>query len=349
MFEHAVRRILEGGGGWPGSLLRAILWFPGRIYGGLMRLRRAAYAGGVMDSFQPPLPAVSVGNLVVGGSGKTPFAAMLAKELLALGEKPAILLRGYRQTRGGWSDEAELLRRLCPGARIEVGANRRDSAERAANAGATILLLDDGFQYLKMRRVLDVVLVDAASPWGGGNCLPGGLLREPRIALGKCDAVVITRSDQRSATFIEELRTEIAALAPPVPIFTARHRPARLERLGGGGIPLEKLGGRDVVALSGIAKPEAFEKTLISLGARVVKSIVGRDHDPFDAVFVERALADAAAQNALVVTTEKDRAKQIFSESADKNEWEELLVLGIDLEIDGREELIALARRKIGI
>ncbi len=349
MDEHAIRRILEGGGGWAGSLVRAALWLPGRLYGGLMRLRRAAYSGGVLESFQPPLPAISVGNLAAGGSGKTPFVAMLAGELLALGQKPAILLRGYRQSRDGRSDEAELYRKLRPGALVETGANRRESATRAAAAGATVLLLDDGFQHLKMRRDLDIVLVDATSPWGGGNCLPGGLLREPRIALKKADIVIVTRSDQQDAPFIEGLRAEIASLVPSAPVFTARHRPARLERLDGREVPLDELRGRDVVALSGIARPEAFAKTLASLGATVVESVAGRDHDHFAADIIGRAADHAAKRNALVVTTEKDQTKQIFAESADKKGWGSLLVLGVDFEVDDREALLDLVRRKIGI
>ncbi|MCL2001488.1 MAG: tetraacyldisaccharide 4'-kinase, partial [Planctomycetes bacterium] len=262
--------------------------------------------------FQTPLPSISIGNLVAGGSGKTPLSVMLTRELLALGQKPAILLRGYRQTGDGYSDEAELFRRLCPEALVEIGANRLESARRAARCGATILLLDDGFQHLRMRRDLDIVLIDATSPWGGGNCLPGGLLREPRNAIEKAGAIVITRSDQREAPFIEGLRAEISALAASVPIFSARHRPARLNQMDGTAIPLDELDGRDVVALSGIARPEAFEKTLADLGARVVDSVAGRDHHHFNSAFLKHALVSAAARNALVVTTEKDRAKQFF-------------------------------------
>ncbi len=349
MDEHSLRRLLEGGGGWPGALLRAALWLPGRAYGGLMRLRRAAYAAGLLKSCRPPVPVVSVGNLTAGGSGKTPFTAMLARDLAARGQKPAILLRGYRQSGDGQSDEAGLYRRLCPEALVEVGADRRASAERAVRAGATVLLLDDGFQHLKLRRDLDIVLVDATSPWGGGNCLPGGLLREPRRALAAAGAVILTRSDQQEATAIENLRAEIAALAPAAPVFLARHRPARLERLDGTGLPLDWLRDRKVLAVSGIARPEAFAATLAGLGARVVGELAGRDHAHFDSGFPKLAAARAAELGAVPVTTEKDRAKQIFSELADNMNMGAFLVLGVDMAVDGAEALTDLIRRGTGI
>ena len=348
MDEHAIRGILEGGGGWPGVLVRAGLWLPGRLYGCVMAARRAAYRRGFFASVRPSVPTIAVGNLTAGGSGKTPFTIMLAGELAAMGVKPGILLRGYRQTRDGVSDEAALYRRRCPDAVVETGSDRRVSAGRAIAGGAGALLLDDGFQHLRLGRDLDIVLVDATSPWGGGNTIPGGLLREPRTALREAGAVVITRSDQCNPSRLGELRVEVGALAPDALILTARHRPARIFRLDGTEVPLGEICGRAVVALSGIARPEAFHRTLEDLGATVVATIAGKDHDPFSRQILERALALAEGRGAVVVTTEKDQGKQIFSEYADNNNKKNRVwTLGIELEVDNREALLGLISQTI--
>lgn len=346
MDEHAVRRILEGGGGGPGMMVRACLWLPGQAYGAAMRLRRSWYRQGWLSSFRALAPTISIGNLTAGGSGKTPLTVMLARELSARGRRPAILLRGYH-SQDGQSDEAVLYRRLCPNAIVEADRDRRAGAERALTAGADILLMDDGFQHLRLRRDMDIVLVDATAPWGGGNTIPGGLLREPKSALRAADAVILTRSDQVDDARRLEIRSEIKRLAPRALVLSARHRPERLMRLDGTSLLLQHLSGRRVVALSGIARPEAFQRTLQELGAVVVASLSGRDHDHFSREFLARARETARAEGAVLVTTEKDRAKKIFTEltdniSVDNNSVvEEFWILGIEQELEDREALLS--------
>lgn len=347
MNEHSLRRTLEGGGGIPGTLFRAGLWFPGKIYGSLMELRRTAYKCGLLDSTHAEAPTISVGNLTAGGSGKTPFTIMLAKELALMGRKPAILIRGYRQSASGLSDEAILYRRHCPDCLVEIGSDRRAGAARAIAAGADVLLMDDGFQHLKLRRDLDIVLVDATAPWGGGNTIPGGLLREPRNALRDARVIVVTRSDQRPKVEIDRLREQIAGIAPAAMVFSARHRPCALWRLDDSEIPLTELQGRRVVALSGIARPEAFENTLVQLGSVLVGSFAGRDHDHFGPEFLKRALTFAKSENALIIITEKDRSKEIFAELADNSDKDIIDAIGIleiEQEVDDKMYLLSLLR-----
>lgn len=317
MDEHAVRRILEGGGGWAGRLIRGGLWLPGAAYGSLMGIRRTAYAAGLLPSARAGLPVISVGNLTAGGTGKTPFVVMLARLLAGRGIRPGILLRGYRRSDEGQSDEESLYRLACPGAVVEAGPDRVAGAARAARAGAEALLLDDGFQHLRLQRDLDIVLIDACAPWGGGMPFPAGLLREPRSALAKADLVAITRSDQRDPEFVRRLRGEIRALAPSAPILAARHRPSGLRLPDGTVLPPAALAGKKVVALSGIARPEAFHLTLAGLGAEVVAVFAGNDHRHFDAAYLEQALAEARKSDAVAVTTEKDWVKTIFSRLSD--------------------------------
>lgn len=360
MDEHAIRKILEGGGGGAGALLRAGLWAPGKAYGLAMRWRRAAYRQGFLHSFRSPLPVISIGNLTAGGSGKTPFTVMVARRLAQSGKRPAVLLRGYRQSADGLSDEAALYEKLCPGLIVQAGSDRVAGAARAEARGADVLLMDDGFQHLRLVRDLDIILVDATSPWGGGNTIPGGLLREPKSALRVAGAVVVTRSDQVDAATLAATLEEIRRLAPEAMLLTARHRPARLASLGGDSLPMETLRGRAVVALSGIARPEAFHRTLAELGANVASAFSGRDHDDFDGDFLARALEAAENCGAVVVTTEKDRVKKIFASMADNNPVDNVTmrvcnnnvkdriwVLGIEQETEGEEGLLQLIENVI--
>ncbi len=338
--EHAIRRVLEGGGGAAGAAARLLLHIPGKLYGEAMRLRRALYAKNILASAAAPVPVISVGNLTAGGTGKTPLVVLLADHFLARGKRPAILLRGYRAgSDGAGSDEAALYRRLCPEALLRVGPNRADSARDAAAAGADILLMDDGFQHRRLRRDLDIVLIDALSPWGGGNTIPGGLLREPPAALAAAHVLVITRSDQVAASALAALASRLGTIAPGAALFTARHEPARLRSAGGGELPLETLQGKEVVLLSGIARPEAFAKTLRALGAGIGASFTENDHRHFSNSFVEKALACAQARGALLVTTEKDEGKlPALSPDTAARVW----ILGVRQAIDDADRFFGL-------
>ncbi len=315
MNEHHIRAILEGNAGWPGSMIKGALWPAGKLYGLAMTLRREAYRRGIFASTKVPLPVISVGNLTAGGTGKTPFTLLVARILLGMGRRPAILLRGYRQSAAGHSDEAELYRRELPDVQVVTGADRRISAAAALRGGADVVILDDGFQHLRLRRDLDIVLVDATSPWGGGNTFPGGLLREPPAVLMHAGIVVVTRADQAVAANLPAIKRRLAALAPKALLLAARHAPKRLTRLDGPELPLASLKGRRVVALAGIARPEAFLRTLADLGAEVVGQVFVDDHANFSESALTRCFSLARQREALVVTTEKDRARRIWAAS----------------------------------
>ncbi|MCC8166641.1 MAG: tetraacyldisaccharide 4'-kinase [Planctomycetes bacterium] len=307
--EHEIRKMLEGNAGPVGTLARAALWLPGKLYGGVMSLRRHGYERGVFRQYRSPVPVVSVGNVTAGGSGKTPFVLMLARLLANAGQRPAILLRGYRQTAAGESDEALLYNKQLPDVPVLVGSDRARSAEAAVQNGATVLVMDDGMQHLRLHRTLDIVLVDAASPWGGGNTFPGGLLREPLSALRVAGAVVVTRSDQAPPERVAAIRSRLAVLAPNARIFTARHAPVRLQDIAGTALDLSALNGREVIALSGIARPEAFAATVASCGGQVVRSVSLPDHADIPPDVIASCLAEAVQRGGVVVTTEKDEGK----------------------------------------
>lgn len=344
--EQGLRAVLEGGGGFGGAVMRGILKIPGLAYGAAMACRRRAYESGAAVSYRASVPVVSVGNVTAGGSGKTPMALLLCREFLAMGTRPGILLRGYRAS-AGHSDEAGLYRTLCPEAIVEEGADRVAAAERAVLRGARVLVMDDGFQHLRLRRDLDIVLVDALSPWGGGVPIPGGLLREPVSALARADALVVTRSDQVSRPALEQIQAALSRLSPRAEQFAARHRASRLATLDGRTEDLASLKGRKVLALCGIARPESFVLTLQGLGAKVIKLVAVGDHREFSRGTLAGAERDALSAGAVPVVTEKDAARKNFRRFAD-NTIRAALVLGVEQELDKPEAMRVLLRNALG-
>ena len=323
-------------------------------------LRGALLAAGVLPAARAAVPVVSVGNLAVGGAGKTPVVLALAERLRAAGRTPAVLSRGYGAARaddrvvadgervllgaadGG--DEPVLLARRLPGLRVLCGANRARLAPRAVALGADVLLLDDGFQHRRLRRDLDVVVVDASAPWGNGHCLPYGPNREPRSALSRAGLVWFTHADRAAPGALDALRDE-ARRATGRPPVESRHAPRDLaDGQLGRSWGLAELSGRKVGLLTGVARPGSVRRTLESLGARVVAAAAYPDHHAFAEGEVERALADTrAAGGDWLVTTEKDAVRLPPAVAADPR----LRVLRIEAEVlrgeDGLREALGSA------
>ena len=286
----------------PGArAMRAALLPLSTVYGAAIGVRTAAYRAGLLSRSSLPLPAVGVGNLTVGGSGKTPLAAWIAQYYGSRGWKPGILLRGY----GG--DEGLVHERLVPGAVVVADPDRVAGARRAASQGASVLVLDDAFQLLKVRRDLNVLVVGAESleavPW----LLPAGPWRERWSALDRADVVVVTRK-RVGADAAAAAADHLAARRPRVPVCVARLRLVRLEGLASGSSSsVERLAGRRVVAAAGIADPETFAAQLEALGASVQLQPY-QDHQRFDTTDIA-ALVRAASGADYVVVTEKDAVK----------------------------------------
>ncbi len=248
------------------------------------------------------LPSIVVGNLPVGGSGKTPLVMAIAGELAARGWRPAIISRGYGahpphypypvqpadQPRCA-GDEPLLLREVAP---VYLSPRRLPGIAAAAQDGATVAVLDDGFQHLALRAQVQLLVFSGARPLGNGRCLPAGPLREPPAAMAAADALLVDAAAQDA----------LGAMATPRR-FRFRIVPVDLALVRDPGIrqPLSSLQGRAVTALSGIARPERFTAILASLGARV-QSRVFADHHPFSA-------KDLAACPRPIVMTAKDAVK----------------------------------------
>ncbi len=333
--------ILSGRRGGPAaSLLRGGLWLASKPYGAAMRARRWAYRRKWLPSKELCFPVVCVGNLTTGGTGKTPMVAWVVDRLLAAGASPAILTRGYR-ARQGRSDEAELLRELT-GAPVAIDPDRVAGARKAISGGADVLVMDDGFQHLRLRRDLDIVLLDATCPWGFDHCLPRGLLREPPAALAAAGAVVVTRADRVAASAVEEILSRAARLSPRASLHTARHAPEALIDETGASRPVDRLSGARVGAVCGIGNPESFFAALRELGAELAWTEALDDHAP-DAESHLQAVAQRARQTGVdaVVITQKDAARWPGADLGSPT-WQ----LAVRMRIDrGREELESKLRR----
>jgi len=311
------RHILEPGRGGAGlALCRGALALASAGYGAAVRLRNLAYERGLRRSCRAGVPVVSVGNITAGGTGKTPFVAWLAALLGRRGLRPAVLSRGYGAGGGGGlDDENELLRRLVPGVPVVVEPDRVRGAERAVREhSADVLVLDDGFQHRRLARDLDIVLVDALRPFGGGRLLPLGLLREPPSGLARAHVIVLTRCDLASPARLEELRRELAGHAPRAEVATARHRPVGLRPVGppqGAEAPrLGELAGGVWGAFCGLGNPEAFRLTLRRLGADIVQFTAFPDHHHYRPAELARLMGAAAEAGCRgLLTTEKDAVK----------------------------------------
>ncbi len=282
-------------------------------YGAGVRLRGALYEAELLRGERVEgLRVVSVGNLNVGGTGKTPAVLYLAERLVREGRRVGILTRGYGRGskepltftgRGPLpsvdeaGDEPLLLARRCPEARLLVGADRRMWARRARDEfGLEVVLLDDGFQHRRLARDEDVVVVDEAVGFGNGRMLPRGPLREPLSALSRATLFWV-----RAAT------TTGPALPPlPAPRVRTRYRPTAWVDPSGALHPPEALKGQRVLALAGLARPGGFLRTLGELGTEVRGTAFFPDHHRFSARELQEVGARAAKLGARVVTTEKD-------------------------------------------
>jgi tetraacyldisaccharide 4'-kinase len=312
-----------------GAAARLLLAPVAGLYGVAARARAAAYAAGLLSRRRLGRPVISVGNLTLGGTGKTPLVAALAAFLRDQGLGVAILTRGYgrrgrdrevlRSEAGELppdaadrcGDEPALLARAVPGVAVVVDADRYAAgswAERELDPD--VFVLDDGFQHLRLARDLDIVVGDATDPFGGYALPPLGRLREPVAALRRADAVVVTRADR---PFDREHLARVARgfVGADVPIFYADHRIVDLRPLPGGEPrPPETLGGCRAGILTAIGNPAVFLGDLERAGVEVVAEALHPDHHAFAQRDVDAAVALArAAGAAALVTTEKDAVK----------------------------------------
>jgi tetraacyldisaccharide 4'-kinase len=258
--------------------------------------RGAAYRARALRVRRAPVAVISVGNLSVGGTGKTPIVGWLVRALLASGRRPAVALRGYGR------DERLLHERWSPTARVHVDRDRVRGACAAAAAGADVVVLDDGFQHRRLARDLDLVLIAAEQPFPG-PLLPRGPYREPPSALRRADWVIVTRR-VASAEDARRVAAAVRREAPDVPVALARLAPDRWQSLAGALVEPPR---GDVLAVAGVAGPEAFAELVREATGARVDLLDFPDHHEYGPADGERVRRAAAGRP--VVVTEKDAVK----------------------------------------
>jgi tetraacyldisaccharide 4'-kinase len=281
-------------------VVRALLIPPSWVFGGIVRLRNRAYDRGWIAQQPLSLPMISIGNLTVGGTGKTPVTAWIASRLRERGGAPCVVLRGY----GG--DEPLVHRRLNPDVPVVVDADRVGAIARMRDAGATVAVLDDGFQHRRARRDADVVLL-SADRFGPVRLLPAGPWREPLTALGRASMIIVTR---KSASRIRarELLSHALRFAPRAEAAMVHLAAEALVACdSNASLATGALADADVLAISSIGEPRAFESQLRALGARVVSASYP-DHHHFTA-HDATSLAERALGVQWAVCTLKDAVK----------------------------------------
>jgi len=295
-----VERIWYGDDG-AARLARTALAPASLAYAAISTARNRLYDWGVLRSRSPVVPAVSVGNLTVGGTGKTPIAAWIARALSERGAHPAIILRGYG------SDEPLVHMQLNPGVPVSISPNRLAGIARVAEAGVDVAVLDDAFQHRRVKRVADVVLVSADRHPPSPLLLPSGPLREPLAALRRAALVIVTRkavSEEAAA----RVMAEIVSNAPGVPVASVALLPETLVRVPEGSRQdLHALRGKAVRLIAGIADPGALASQLTALGAQVHLERFD-DHHEFTTSDVERIVGSLAPEEWGVCTL-KDSVK----------------------------------------
>ena len=311
-FDHdAYLRLIRGQTrGLSANLARTLLGFAEVPYGLAVGFRNRGYDRGWLEMHRANQPVVSIGNLTVGGTGKTPMVEWVARWFRRHKKRVAILSRGYKQVHG-LNDEGRVLEENLPDVPHLQDPDRVQSARIAVEElEAEVLVLDDGFQHRRLARDLDMVLIDALDPFGLGRVLPRGLLREPSKSLRRADLVVLSRADLVDIDQRKGIRDRAEHAAGRVNWVEARHAPRDLIDDQGVATSLSVLVGRSVAAFCGIGNPEGFRRTLLPLCRDLLDLRIYPDHHDYtagDVVALQRWASEVRAD--LVLTTQKDLVK----------------------------------------
>ena len=322
-------------------VLKAILHTLSYLFWLIVKIRFSLYKNGIFTRNHLGCPVIVVGNLTVGGTGKTPVVEKFAREFLAQGRKVAILSRGYKSKpekkyKAFWrwmthgkenppkvvsdgkrvllnsyiaGDEPYMLARNLPGAVVIVDKDRVKAGRYAIkHFGVDTIILDDGFQYLPLAGHLNLLLIDTTNPFGNGNLLPCGILREPISHVKRAAYVLLTKSKGYGD---DQLVETVQKHYPDAKIICCRHRPIELVSFDGKSkLKIEALNGKKIAVFSGIAMPDGFEKFLTENGAEIVFNRRFLDHHRFENSEIEFILRVARTVGAeMIVTTEKDTVR----------------------------------------
>jgi tetraacyldisaccharide 4'-kinase len=377
LLKKKVESIMNDNGMRKGIPLERFLTGLSRCYGGILKIRNRFYQNNPARSKQLPCMVISVGNITVGGTGKTPMAVYLATMLKNEGYRVAVVSRGYGGKSSGTGgivsdgekillgadmagDEPFMMAKQLRDIPIVVFSNRYQAGLLAIEKfSPDIILLDDGFQHRKLKRDLNILLLDANHPFGNGHLLPRGTLREPIAMIRRADIMILTRagnSVEPGNSFLEQLsKNGLEAFASHTPLFLSSHRPYLHSIIFSGddkaeGNPASSpedpsiLNNKSVFAFSGIAKNNDFRKSAASLGCRISGYLEFSDHHEYSEKDFSEIMQAAMGNNAeMVITTEKD-----FSRIAGCFQWPlPLAVIGVSISIHEEKKFKELILKKI--
>lgn len=316
-------------------LIMGILYIFSLIYGLLVNIKLAGYKYGIFQKQKLDCFVISLGNVTVGGTGKTPTAQRLARDIRDMGYRVVILNRGYRAKWHGEvgivsdgkrlhmdaaeaGDEAYMLAKHLPEVPVLIGAERAKTGRYAMeHFGAEVAILDDGYQHWQLERDLDILLVDAVNVFGNGYILPRGTLREPISHISRADICLMTKVDQAAAGSCDYIRETVHRYNPEARIVESIHQPRCFipltewyVNIASQGIDIAQMRGKRIMAVSAIGNPASFEQTLSDLGAVIIESLRYPDHH--DYAMSEMTDIFQQAENAgaeAIVITEKDAVK----------------------------------------
>ena len=312
MKEQEYKKIISGQGcRLCGCILWPLLLIASILYSTIIRIRNLFYKLGIFKIHKVNAVVISVGNITVGGTGKTPFVIWLCNLLKQQNIPIAVLTRGYKAQGRTQTDEPAEIAENYPDMPIIINPDRVAGAKEAIEKyGAKVLILDDGFQHRRLFRNLDIVTIDAIKPFGFLKLLPAGLLREPTNSLKRANAAVITHCDLIEGNELNEIEQSLGKINPNLLIINTIHKTSRIFTSEGDLLPIDYLKGKNVFAFCGIGNPDSFRKTLENEGAVVKGFEIFDDHYHYskdDIVSIVQKAKNANAQ--LVITTRKDWTK----------------------------------------
>jgi len=340
LLRNKIESTIKGGAEAPTVSLATILYMISLGYGGIQKLRSMLYGKNILKSRRLPCKVVSIGNIAVGGTGKTPMTIYVARRIKALGYTVAVLSRGYKgeaEKKGALvsdektiflgpeiaGDEPFMLACRLEGIPVIVGRDRFAAGMLAVkHFRADVVVLDDGFQHLRLARDMDFVLLDYTQPFGNSHLLPRGMLREPIASLYRSDACILTRTKMDSSSASGSAVDRLQTVVPQCPVFSSFHTPYYYTIPAATRAPFDQLSkqpcdddfnflaGRSVMAFSGIARNDDFRQTVQALDCVTKGFLEFPDHHRYsakDISIITQAAKKATAE--ILVTTEKDYAR----------------------------------------
>ncbi len=327
------------------GLVKSFLYLFSLIYGVAVRVLIFIYC---LKPCRLNCKVISVGNITLGGTGKTSLVLLIAQYLKEKGYKIAILSRGYKRkspacgcqplTCGSMGDEPYMLKMNLEGVAVLVDRDRVSAAKKAMqDYGVDTVILDDGMQQWRIKKDLEIVTIDATSPFGNRNLIPRGILREPLSSLKRADLFILTKTNLNPDS--QAIKGFLGSINPRSLIVESIHRPLCFCRIGVADecLALDALAGRTVSLVSGIADPDSFENLIANLGINIGLTFRFPDHYPYAQKDLERIISESQKKNiATIITTEKDAVRINNSQLPDPNF--QFLYLRIELKITKNEQ-----------